>query len=353
MLKKSFKDSFIQLCEKNNFEKNIHQLKIIELLIEFSKEKKSFFKFFSHRKKNLCFYLFGGVGVGKTMILNHFFDSLVVPKVRLHFNEFMINFHDFRHKNKKNSISSFVKKIKKKCDLLYLDEFQVTNIVDAMILGKLFENIFKEKIKVIITSNIKINDLYKDGLQGDQFLPFITLIKKNSTETKLIIDEDYRKLSPNKLQRSFNPLNQKTSFKINQLFRELTRDKSLKKLTLSIKGRKFIISNYYDGIAKFDFKELCDSNVGAEDYIKIAENCKFLVILNIPNFTETNINQQQRFITLIDILYEKKIFLMISSVSTIEHISSSKKLSETFKRTLSRLYELTSPKDNFFSSVVY
>ena len=87
-------------------------------------------------------------------------------------------------KIKKNSISSFVKKIKKKCDLLYLDELQVTNIVDAMILGKLFENIFKEKIKVIITSNIKINDLYKDGLQRDQFLPFITLIKKNSTGNK-------------------------------------------------------------------------------------------------------------------------------------------------------------------------
>ena len=146
-LKNLLKIHLSNFVKKTILKKNIHQLKIIELLIEFSKEKKIFFQIFSHRKKNLCFYLFGGVGVGKTMILNHFFDSLVVPKVRLHFNEFMINFHDFRHKNKKNSISSFVKKIKKKCDLLYLDEFQVTNIVDAMILGKLFENIFKEKLK--------------------------------------------------------------------------------------------------------------------------------------------------------------------------------------------------------------
>ncbi len=282
------------------------------------------------------------------MILNFFYDSLEVPKVRLHFNEFMIKFHEYRHKKKDNSISSFVQNLTKN-KLIYLDEFQVTNIVDAMILGKLFENIFKENIKIVITSNIKIEDLYKDGLQREQFLPFISIIKKNSIERELIIDDDYRKLSSNKLQRAFSPLNEKTIFKINQLFRELTKNKNLRKIVLNIKGREFIISNYYDGIVKFDFKELCDRNVGAEDYIKIADNSKFIVILNIPNFNETNINQQQRFITLIDILYEKKIFLMISAKSEIEKISSSKKLSDPFKRTLSRLFELTSPKDKFFS----
>ena len=118
---------------------------------------------------------------------------------------------------------------------------------------------------------------------------------------------------------------------------------------MNIKGREFKILNYYDGIAKFDFKELCDANVGAEDYIKIAENCTFIVILNVPNFNNTNINQQQRFITLIDILYEKKIFLMITSMSDLQNFNSSKNLQQTFKRTLSRLFELTSPNDNFFS----
>tara|TARA_A100001011_G_C14278037_1_gene830192 strand:- start:104 stop:1153 length:1050 start_codon:yes stop_codon:yes gene_type:complete len=349
MLKRSFKDSFINFCKTNKFEININQIEIIDILIKFLiPKKKNLFNFFFNQNEKLCFYLHGGVGVGKTMILNFFYDSLEVPKVRLHFNEFMIKFHEYRHKKKDNSISSFVQNLTKN-KLIYLDEFQVTNIVDAMILGKLFENIFKENIKIVITSNIKIEDLYKDGLQREQFLPFISIIKKNSIERELIIDDDYRKLSSNKLQRAFSPLNEKTIFKINQLFRELTKNKNLRKIVLNIKGREFIISNYYDGIVKFDFKELCDRNVGAEDYIKIADNSKFIVILNIPNFNETNINQQQRFITLIDILYEKKIFLMISAKSEIEKISSSKKLSDPFKRTLSRLFELTSPKDKFFS----
>ena len=141
----------------------------------------------------------------------------------------------------------------------------------------------------------------------------------------------------------------KTTFKINQFFRELTKDKHLKKIKLNIKGREFIIPHFYDGVVKFDFVDLCDKNIGAEDYIKLTEFCKFLVIRNIPNFNEVNSNQQQRFITLVDILYEKKIPLMISLETNLENISSSRKLAEPFKRTLSRLHELTSPKDDFFT----
>ena len=233
--------------------------------------------------------------------------------------------------------------------MIYLDELQVTNIVDAMILGKLFETIFKENIKVMITSNTKIDDLYKDGLQRDQFLPFISVIKENCIQRELIIDEDYRKLASNKMQRAFFPINEKTTFKINQLFRELTKDKMLKEIKLNIKGREFTVSHFYNGVAKFNFKDLCDVNVGAEDFIRIAEICKFIVILNIPNFNESNSNQQQRFITLIDILYEKKIPLLVSLETNLENITSSKKVAEPFKRTLSRLFELTSPKDNFFT----
>ena len=111
-----------------------------------------------------------------------------------------------------------------------------------------------------------------------------------------------------------------------------------------IKGRKFIIRNYYDGISRFDFKDLCAKNIGAEDYIKIADTCSFIVIENIPNFNNDNSNQQQRFVTLIDILYEKNVPLMITSKSQLNSISSSKSLKDVFKRTISRLHELTSVK---------
>ena len=130
---------------------------------------------------------------GKTMLLNFAFEKLKKRKHRQHFNEFMINFHNFRHEKKdNNTITAFVNKLKQKYDLIYLDEFQVTNIVDAMILGKLFEVIFEEKIKIIITTNTKLHDLYKDGLQRDQFLPFISIIENFSIQKELQIKDDYR-----------------------------------------------------------------------------------------------------------------------------------------------------------------
>jgi cell division protein ZapE len=282
------------------------------------------------------------------MILNFFYENLKSTKQRLHFNEFMISFHDFVFQNKKNKkvsvIDRFVNKIKNKYELIYLDEFQVTNIVDAMILGNLFKRIFDENIKVLFSSNVKINDLYKDGLQRDQFLPFIKVMKNNCYQQKLNIEEDYRKSKSNKNERFLFPLNETTNFKVNKYFRQITKNIPIKKKILTIKGRKFNIKNYYDGISRFDFKDLCAKNVGAEDYIKIAEICSFITIENVPNFNKNNSNQQQRFVTLIDILYEKKIPLMITSTSQLNLISSSKSLEDIFKRTVSRLYELTSVK---------
>ena len=336
----SFKDSFLDLCIEKKYEKNQNQLEIVNLLENFFKHKKNIINLFKSKEK-LCFYLYGGVGFGKTMIFNHYYDFLDIPKTRLHFNEFMIKFHDFRHENKKNSIKSFVKDLKI-YKLIYLDELQVTDIVDAMILGKLFENIFNEKIKILITSNIKIDDLYKDGLQREQFKPFISIIKKNAIQKELVIDHDYRRSGVKQLNRVFSPLNEKISFKINQIFRELTKFKKKTKVTLKIKGRNFFINDFYEGIVKFEFKTLCDDNLGAEDYIEIAKICNFLIIENIPSFDDFNVNQQQRFITLIDILYEKKIPLVISMENDIKKLSLANKLAGPFKRTSSRLYELTS-----------
>ena len=284
------------------------------------------------------------------MILNFFYVNFNQTKHRLHFNEFMINFHDFIFQNKnskkENIIDKFVVKLKRKYKLIYFDEFQVTNIVDAMILGSLFKKIFDENIKVIFSSNIKINDLYKDGLQREQFIPFIKIMKKKCSEQTLIIKDDYRVSQNKNNHRYLFPLNEITTFKINKLFRKLTKNKIKQVKILSIKGRKFNIKNYYEGVARFDFNDLCNKNIGAEDYIKIADVSKYIFIENLPNFDDKNSNQQQRFITLIDIIYEKKVSLTISSVSNLNKLTSSTSLSEPFKRTLSRLHELTSSLNN-------
>ena len=344
---------FIEHCKKNNLEINSNQLDLIKELNQFYNLNfnKSFLKkIFSKKNSKLGFYLQGDVGVGKTMILNFFYESLKSKKKRLHFNEFMISFHDFVFQNKKdkkeNIIDKFVNKIKKKYELIYLDEFQVTNIVDAMILGNLFKKIFDENIKVLFSSNVKINNLYKDGLQRDQFLPFIKIIKDKCYQEKLSIEEDYRKSQLNKDKRFFFPLDEITNFKVNKFYRQKTKNIENKEKILTIKGRKFVIENYFNGISRFDFKDLCAKNIGAEDYIKIAEVCNFIIIENIPNFNNDNSNQQQRFITLIDILYEKNIPLLVSSKSKLNSISSSVNLRDVFKRTISRLHELTSIRFN-------
>ena len=347
----SLKKNFLKYCSINKFKINKNQIEVIDLLEEFESDflNKSFLSTFFKKKIKLSgFYLFGNVGVGKTMLLNFFYNNLDIPKQRLHFNEFMISFHDHAHNhkeiNKGNSIKSFVNKIKEECELIYFDEFQVTNIVDAMIIEGLFKTMFNKNIKIILTSNVKIKNLYKDGLQREQFLPFINIMERLCVEKELIIDQDYRKSKSNLLDRFLYPLNEDTNFKINQLFRKLTKNKKVSIKELKIKGRTFIIKRYFEKIARFDFDELCDQNIGAEDYIKIAEVCNFIVIENISKFTEYNKNKQQRFITLIDILYEKNIPLMTSSNTNPEDFSSSKSLKDPFKRTLSRLYELTSIK---------
>ena len=347
------KKQFLHHCLNNRFQQNDKQIRTLELLVNFNKKsisKNILFKLFSKLDQKLGFYLFGDVGVGKTMLLNFFFNQLDIPKKRMHFNEFMINFHNFRHDNKldgkDNSIHSYVKNLKKSADIIYLDEFQVTNIVDAMILGKLFEFIFEEKIKVIMSSNLKIDDLYKDGLQREQFIPFINVIKKFSMEHELIINQDYRKSGNLKLERFFSPLNEKTTFNVNQIFRQLTKGKKKSKIKLIIKGRAFVINSYFEGFVRFSFNDLCKVNLGAEDYIAIAKNCNFITLDDIPNFTDECVNQQQRFLTLIDIIYEKKIPMMVSSNFNIDNYTSSKKLTEPYKRTISRLFELTSPNFN-------
>ena len=213
----SLQNSFSEYCNKNKFEINKKQSEILISLEKFIFPRNKLFNFFSKKEDPSCFYLYGNVGVGKTMIANFVYDQINIRKTKFHFNEFMINFHDFRHKKKDdNSISRFVKNLKQKFDFLYLDEFQVTNIVDAMILGKLFENIFLNNIKILITTNTRLVDLYKDGLQREQFIPFISLIEKKSVQKELFLDDDYRIQGQDNNQRIFYPLNEKTLFKINQ-----------------------------------------------------------------------------------------------------------------------------------------
>ena len=351
-MSKNLEEKFRSFCNLKNLEINQNQIKTIKIIEDFYNKNfnSSIFNFFKKENYKKGLYLHGGVGVGKTMILDFFYDLISKKKLRLHFNEFMLNFHNFVHKNKnrgdENIINLFVKDLKSKALLVYFDEFQVTNIVDAMILGKLFDKIFSENIKIIITSNIKISELYKDGLQRDQFKPFIEIMQKKTIEHELIIEDDYRKSKENQNDRYFYPLNQESNFKINTFFRIISKDRKKTTQSLYIKGREFLIEEFYEGIVRLTFNELCDKNLGAEDYLEIIKVSKFLVIDQIPKFDDINSNQQHRFITLIDIVYDKKIPIAVTAEKNLDELTSSNSLKEPFKRTISRLYELTSSDFN-------
>ena len=347
-MQKNLEEKFRFFCNSKNLNLNQNQILTIIKLQDFyeSNFALSIFNILKKKEIKRGFYLRGGVGVGKTMILDFFYNFISQKKLRLHFNEFMLSFHDFVHENKnkedENIIELFVKNLKTKFSLIYFDEFQVTNIVDAMILGKLFNKIFNENIKVLITSNIKISELYKDGLQRDQFKPFIEIMKKRTIEHELIIEDDYRKSKDNQNDRYFFPLNEETNFKMNKYFRIVSKGKKKINKILNIKGRDFQIKEFYEGIVRFTFNELCDQNLGAEDYLEIIKVSEFIFIDRIPQFDHNNSNQQHRFITLIDIVYDKKIPIAVSAERNLDEFNSSKSLQEPFKRTISRLYELTS-----------
>ena len=345
--------TFHKFCENKEYEINKNQISIIEKLNEFYNLnfKQSFIKkIFTEKKNKLGFYLVGDVGVGKTMILNFFFNSLKEKKTRFHFNEFMIKFHEYVHKNKEsgkdNGLDKFVKDLSKKTKLIYFDEFQVTNIVDAMILGKLFEKIFENKLRVIFSSNTNVKDLYKNGLQRDQFLPFINNLENNCSEIELNIEEDYRTNKNIILDRFLSPIDQSSNFRFNKFFRKMTKGSNKTSKILDIKGRKLTVENCYGRVIKFTFDEICNKNLGSEDYIEIGKVSDLIFIENLPNFNEGNSNQQQRFITFIDIIYEKKIPLMIKSEVDLNSLCSANSLKKPFKRTVSRLYEMTSQKLN-------
>ena len=349
---KTLEEKFRSFCNLKNLEINKDQITTIQILENFYNENFHFsiLNFFKKKNHKKGFYLYGGVGVGKTMILDFFYDLISKKKLRLHFNEFMLNFHNFVHENKnkgnENIVNLFVKNLKSKVSIIYFDEFQVTNIVDAMILGQLFNNMFNENIKIIITSNTMISELYKDGLQRDQFKPFIEIMKQKTFEHELVIDDDYRKSKENQNNRYFFPLNKESNFQMNKFFRIISKDRKKTTQILDIKGREFLIKEFYEGVVRLTFNELCNKNLGAEDYLEIVKVSKFIVIDQIPQFDDINSNQQHRFITLIDIIYDKKIPIAVTAEKNLNELTSSKSLKKPFKRTISRLYELTSSNFN-------
>ncbi|MCD1625215.1 AFG1 family ATPase [Seohaeicola saemankumensis] len=290
-------------------------------------------------------YLWGGVGRGKSMLMDLFVDSLDVPVRRVHFHAFMQEIHAGMHKARQrgveDAIAPVAEAVAAEVKVLAFDEMQITDITDAMIVGRLFEFLFKAGVVIVTTSNRVPDDLYKHGLNRQLFLPFIALLKDQMVVHELVSHRDYRQ---DRLEGSpvyFTPVNDAARRAISAVWQDLTGGDSTP-LTLHVKGREVAIPAFRNGVARASFYDLCGKPLGAADYLALAEAARVLVLENIPTLGRTNFNEAKRFVTLVDALYEAKVRLICSAAAEPEYLYMEGEGTFEFERTASRLREMQS-----------
>ncbi|MFV1440302.1 MULTISPECIES: cell division protein ZapE [unclassified Phaeobacter] len=289
-------------------------------------------------------YLWGGVGRGKSMLMDLFVDSLDdVPSRRVHFHAFMQEIHGKMHEARQqgveDALAPVAAEVAGSVRLLAFDEMQISDITDAMIVGRLFEALFAAGVTVITTSNRVPDDLYKNGLNRQLFLPFIDLIKQQMQVHEMVSPVDYRQDRLTGAQVYFSPVNAEANAKIREIWEDLSGGPALP-LTLEVKGRDVTLPAFRNGVARAGFYDLCGKMLGPGDYLAIAEVVKVLVLEDIPRLSRNNFNEAKRFVTLIDALYEAGVRLICSAAAEPEMLYVEGEGTFEFERTASRLREM-------------
>jgi cell division protein ZapE len=280
------------------------------------------------------------------MLMDQFFaTSAVSLRRRVHFHAFMQEVHDRLHRLRDaegEPLPILAREIAATATLLCFDEFQVTDIADAMILGRLFEALFAAGVVVVATSNRAPDQLYENGLQRERFLPFIEMLKHELDLLELDNGRDYRlsRLIGRKVY--LTPNNARTAVALEVIFSELTDDVRPETLVIEVKKRALTVPRQACGSAFFDFAELCGQPLGAGDYLAIAERFDSVVLANVPILTQARYDEAKRFNTLIDTFYEAKVLLVISAAAEPEVLYPEGDGSFEFQRTVSRLREMQS-----------
>lgn len=325
----------------------VRAVQMLQKILEQLTEGKSFWSF-GKKEISKGLYLYGGVGRGKSMIMDLFFNEIPnsFKKRRAHFHEFMIETHDWLHDNRSERVDDLLPRyaeyIASRTKILCFDEFHVTDIADAMILGRLFTALFEKGVVVVSTSNWHPDNLYEGGLQRELFLPFIALLKQKMDIIHLNGETDYRQISAaDQGVYYFYPLGKETDQKLNKIFFEMTNYKAPKTDLITVKGREIEITSS-GSIARFSFVDLCERAMGAEDYIIITQNYHTIFIENVPFLTAEKRNEAKRFILLIDCLYEAGCRVIISAIADIDDLHEEGDHSFEFQRTISRLMEMQS-----------
>jgi len=309
------------------------------------------------RPKPKGLYFWGGVGRGKTMLMDLFFAHTPVDaeaKKHVHFHAFMQEVHKrlhaFREAQKagkvpdsRDAVEALSKVIVDRAWLLCFDEFHVTDIADAMILGRLFEALFEQGVVVVATSNRHPKDLYKDGLQRDRFLPFIDIFMQKMQVMELDNGTDYRLERLQAMDIYITPNGSEARAKLDRAFQELSVGMPVEARALDVNGREVNLPKTAEGVAYAEFLDLCGQPLGPGDYLALAEVFHTLVLADIPKLGPAKRDQAKRFVTLIDALYDARVKLVCSADADPTQLYTEGDGAFEFERTTSRLIEMQSP----------
>ena len=292
-------------------------------------------------------YIHGQVGRGKTMLMDLFYERVRFhSKRRIHFHEFMSETHDriaaARKAHKGDPIPQVAADIAANSRLLCFDELHVTDIADAMILGRLFEAMFADGIVIVATSNALPEELYRDGLNRQLFLPFIAMLQENMNVLELDAAKDFRLEKLAGRQLYFTPVNETAKRGMDELWQSLSGSERGSPHILTVKGRRLEVPEAANGVARFDFEDLCARPLGANDYLSIARAYHTVMIDNIPILGPAKRNEARRFINLIDTLYDCRVSLIASAEADADGIYPAGDGAYLFERTVSRLIEMRS-----------